>query len=137
MSHNIICPQCGGTVSSSTGKNRTVAINNTEHIPVPDNMYMSICEKCGENYISPEIDEMIEVNYQMALSLAYQSVKGDNKDILYSEIDRLVGTWKIADIGYVFCWPREIATAAGVEFIRKSVKTSEEVKLLKEKKDNY
>lgn len=54
------CPECGGKVLLLPGKNRTRDLELNQSHPIPDGFKIPTCSKCGEEYMIPEISEILD-----------------------------------------------------------------------------
>lgn len=53
------CPECGGEVRLSTGTGRTTHYHKMV-LPLPDDMKLPTCNKCGERYVDSRTAKMVD-----------------------------------------------------------------------------
>ena len=60
--HQFSCAECGGIVSLATGAGRTMEYwRGVPEMPVPDDMAILTCAKCGETYTTPDIEDELAI----------------------------------------------------------------------------
>lgn len=54
------CAECGGPVVPKTGVGRTFRYRRNDERPIPDDMLIPTCERCGDDYFTDAISEALD-----------------------------------------------------------------------------